>query len=281
MELYFNPYPDAAESEEAFLGHAIRTIDALKLLDKTMKLTAVSAKNKALTDIVLYRESGAPCWFQKVLNKTRGANHEQLRFLLLKLTSGQILESLPDEDELDWLLTDIGIRAPILVYAAKRDAISLTIPTTPGWNMDVLRFEGRSEVLPNLWGQQDISSLKAHCICSLPSAKERFAIEFKAAYCDGALANAPDERLWEEYGFFETMRRAQSRGYAAVKPHIEDVRGTKKGRLLELRCLGTGWRIFFVCSGQAILIAGFYPKKNIREQSREIQEACNRINKQI
>jgi hypothetical protein len=73
----------------------------------------------------------------------------------------------------------------------------------------------------------------------------------------------------------------RERGYKADGDLIRDVEYTKHGRLCELRCYGSGWRIFFVhCKnyGGKLLIAGFYPKGSSINQHKEIQEACVRVN---
>ena len=126
----------------------------------------------------------------------------------------------------------------------RNNALSLTIPTSPGWDNDYITFEGRDDLLPNLWGQQDLTHIMDYYANSLQDAHERFASRYTAAYCAGALNDAPERGLWENYGFFRSMDKARERKYHVDDHIIKSVGNAKYGPLLELRCYGSGWRVF-------------------------------------
>ena len=142
--------------------------------------------------------------------------------------------------------------------------------------------EFRQEKLHNLWGQEDISAIITHCLEDNKNTQDRFKSRFNADFCPGALNSAPDFALWEKQGFFETMDRAKEVNYKAVVRFIKSaqVDKTKHGSLMELRCMGSGHRIFFVhrenCSPR-VLIGGFYQKNESQSESDAIKTAKRRI----
>jgi hypothetical protein len=181
----------------------------------------------------------------------------------------------------DWIVASVGAAAPILELAAKEEAIALTLATESVWRVDPLTFEGRSEHLHNLWGQDDLSGIVEHCIRSLADAEERFAHQFSAEFCDGALSTAPAGLQWESCKFFHYMQRASERSYEVDYKLIKNVGSTKYGPLLELRCYESAYRIFFAYRKDvypAVLIGGFYHKgEGGAGQNDAIRNACERV----
>lgn len=150
--------------------------------------------------------------------------------------------------------------------------------------MDCIRFDGHDAKLLNIWGQEDLSAIHNHYFSSLQNVRERFSVQFNLAYCAGALSDAPEEKLWGAYQFFAQMEKAVKSRFYIDDALIKNVGATiKHGALLELRCYGPGWRIFFARkngSGEELLLGGFYRKTGSkREQNIEIGKALNRINK--
>jgi len=289
MEIYFNPYSGAAKTEEEGLNLAIGTADALiKLKKECSGILLSSIISKADGDLppsqfVLVRNSNSDFTISSLIYKTKNAERDKLRFLLNYFNTGKVI----DNDDLintdGWILSDIG-PAPVLEFAAKNNAITLTIPTEEVWRVDVLKFDGRPNILHNLWGQKDISEIINYCIDSLQNSQERFQHKFDAEFCPGATNSAPDTKLWEFFGYFKMMERAQDRDYYVDGDLIKNVGDTKYGPLLELRMQGPGHRIFFVhrngCSPK-ILIGGFYQKGTGSSQNTAIQDAKMRIDNYI
>lgn len=290
MEIYFNPYSGAAKTEESGLNLAIGTADSLIKLKRECSGISLSSKSsKADGDLppsqfVLVRNSNLEFTIGSLIYKTGNAERDKLRFLLNYFNTGKVIDNNDLKNTDDWILSAIGTPAPVLEFAAKNNAITLTIPTEEEWRVDVLKFDGRTDILHNLWGQEDISEIKNYCIGSLKNSPERFQVKFNAKFCSGATNSAPDNQLWESFGYFQTMEKAQERNYYVDDNLIKNVGDTKYGSLLELRMYGSGHRLFFVyrngCSPE-ILIGGFYQKGAGSSQNTAIQNAKMRIDDYI
>jgi putative component of toxin-antitoxin plasmid stabilization module len=288
MEIYFNPYPGAAKTEEEGLRLAVGTADALsRLKNECTGMALFSVASQATSDLpptkfILIRNANIEFTIGAVIFKTAKTEREKLKRLLDLFSHGRVI----DDDDLlmaeDWIVSAVDAPAPILELAAKNNAIALTIPTEVEWQIDPLCFNGRSEKLHNLWGQENISSIITHCHDSIKNSAERFSVRFSAIYCPGALNSAPNTTLWDSFGFFQIMERAQKRNYEADDNLIKDVDDTKYGPLLELRMYGPGHRIFFVYrkdSSPKILVGGFYQKNESLSQDDAIKKAKKCVDK--
>lgn len=284
MDLYFNPYPAPAKSHSDGLARVIGAADALFRLNKQVKteMEAVWEQDRPLSSFVLVWAENVNYYFRDMFRFAKKEEIDKLRLLLEMFSKGRNIDATQTDAEMEyWIVEGLGVNAPLLGIAAKQNAMALTVPTSPGWDVDYITFEGRANSLHNLWGQPNIAKLKEHCVNSLRNAYERFAARYEAVYCENALKDAPDERLWDQYCFFKSMDKAAERHYKVDNHLIKDVGSTKYGRLYELRCYESGWRIFFVCRknfDEKMLIAGFYPKSSSTSQRQEIQEACVRVN---
>jgi hypothetical protein len=289
MDIYFNPYPGAAKDEDTGIKCAVKTADALTRLKRNLSdisLRGVSPGDDidmAPSKFVLIKAADTELSIGDIIFKASAAERDKLKLLLQTFSKGRIIDSGDLGDIEDWIVTNIGAAAPILELAAKRKAIALTFPTESVWCVDILNFEGRSENLPNLWGQDDISEVTGYCIRSLRNARERFAVQFAAEFCGDVLNTAPDSLYWEAYNFFYYMKRASERSYAVDFDLIKNVGSTKYGSLLELRCHESAYRIFFVYRNNLpikVLIGGFYRKGagGGKGQNEAIRNACKRIN---
>ena len=286
MELYFNPYPGAAKKEEEGLSLAIAAVDALSRLQKecgSIQLTSGFSETGGdlpPSKFVLVRDSNNVLNIGSFFNKKE--YRDKLLYLLVFFSKGRIINTDEILQADDWILSILGTPAPVLELAAKNKAIALTIPTEKEWRVDILNFTGRQEKLHNLWGQEDISAIIKHCLEANKDIPDRFKIQFNADFCSGALNSAPDSALWEKMGFFKTMENAKKVNYRPCVRFIKSaqVDKTKHGSLLELRCMGSGHRIFFVyrenCSPE-ILIGGFYQKNESQSESEAIKMAKKRI----
>jgi hypothetical protein len=294
MEIYFNPYPGAAKTEEEGLRLAIGTADALLRLKKecisislALSLKVSEAEGLLPSNFVIFRKANTELFSIRDImqkRKTAKSEHDKLLLLLIFFSGGKII----DGDKLfnfnDWIVSNINAPAPALGLAAKNKAIALTIPTEAEWRVDLLGFKDRTDILHNLWGQENISAIVTHCQASIESNQERFKIKFNADYCPNALNSAPAFEIWEGIGFFKTMERAKSRDYKVDKIHVrilEGVEKTKHGTLLELK--PEGYRIFFVRrkgDSPEILIGGFY-KKGIGNDSKAQNIAAQNAKKCI
>jgi hypothetical protein len=287
MDLYFNPYPGAAQNREDGIQQVLNVADALYRLKHCLRgnqLFGLSVSNDlSLSEFIVIRETNAHLQVQNIFRWTENTEREKIRLLLQLFNKGRVIDSNEITDIENWTLKNIGTSAPILEFAAKQKAITLTIPTEPEWRVDIIEFEGRKEILHNLWGQEDISNLKGHCINAVNDVKKRFEIRYDAKFCDGALSLAPRYDLWEKFGIFRQMDKAKQSNYKPDNILIKIVDSTKYGMLYELRCLGDeGLRIFFVLRNSApsrILVCGFYQKNMPISPNKAIQTASGRIKK--
>jgi putative component of toxin-antitoxin plasmid stabilization module len=289
MEIYFNPYPGPAKNEIDGIHYAVKAADALSRLKKetqNIHLTGSFPEEHIEikpSDFVLVRTSTTELRLKDIVFKTSSSDREKLKLLLQIFSHGQIIDAKILDKAENWIITNIGTAVPVLEIAAKNGAVALTIPSEDIWRRDILSFEGRKEILHNLWGQANITGITEHCVNSLRNAAECFSIRFNAAYCPGALNTAPNAAKWERFGYYNAMQKAKEREYRIDGDLVknENMPKTKKyGSLLELRIQGSGHRIFFVCRKglyPELLIGGFYQKNESMSQNESIQNAKKRI----
>jgi putative component of toxin-antitoxin plasmid stabilization module len=285
MEIYFNPYPGASKDEQEGIRCIAETADAFFRMRKALQSVPFLgrfANNEVFpSKFVLIRLAGMELGINDLLYKTATYERTKIQLLLEAFSKGRVLDEKDLTDIENWVITNIGVPAPILEIAARNSAVALTIPTEPEWRCDILCFENRNETLHNLWGQKDISKIVKHGIDSLANAEKRFSAYFEAVFCDAALNDAPSPVTWDNLGFFTTMEKAQKRGYKVDDNLIKNVAETKYGPLLELRIYGPGHRIFFVYRkgmSPEVLVGGFYQKNQASSQDRAIALAQRRIN---
>ena len=287
MELYFNPYPGAAQDVETGVQLTVNVADALYRLGKELQNISLTGRfadtGASPSDFILVREAqGNYFRIKDIIFKVDATKRDKLLLFLNKFNKGRVIESKELSGIENWVVSNIGASAPILELAAKNNAIALTIPTETEWRIDRIEFVERDDFLHNLWGQVDLSQLIDHCINSLPNVQERFSVRYNAEFCDGALNSAPENRYWEKFGFFCNMDKAKEREYEIDHKLIKSVGNTKYGTLLELRCYGEGLRIFFVFrknTNPKILVGGFFRKSGGTSQDTAIKDACERVNK--
>jgi len=292
MDIYFNPYPGVAKTEEEGLHLAIGTADALLRLKKGcggivfLGNTFESKSDLPPSRFILVRNQCTDFSIGSLMFKTSNVEREKLRSLLDLFSKGRIL----NDNELlkadDWIVSIINAPAPILELAAKNKAIALTIPTEPEWRVNIFKFDNRQETLHNLWGQNDITAIISHCIESIKNIPARFSAQFNAEFCGNALSSAPDYTSWDNFGFFRIMESAKKRNYKADDDLIKSAQGvekTKYGALLELRLKTSGCRMFFIYReghSPEILIGGFY-KKGTGDDSKAQNQAIHNAKKRI
>jgi hypothetical protein len=293
MEIYFNPYPGSAKNEAYGIQCAIEAADALSRLRKDIQNIPLVGRfpgeniDKSPASFILIRTSDTELRLGDIFHKATTSDRLKLQLLLQLFSRGQVIELVGLDTINNWTLANIGIPAPILELAAKNRAMTLTIPTEDLWRVDILRFENRAEITHNLWGQEDVSGIVKHCIDSIENTIERFKARFDAEFCDGALNVAPDDNIWESFGYFTAMNRAKARDYRVDDDLIKNKampKTEKYGSLLELRMKGPGHRIFFVRRkglSPEILIGGFYQKNESMSQNDAIQNAKKRIDTYI
>jgi len=279
MEIYFNPYPGAAKTEEEGIRLAIGTANALSMLKKGCSGVALygntfeSKSDLPPSKFVLVRNQCIEFSIGSLMFKTGNVERDKLRLLLDLFSKGKILGNDVLQKTDDWIVSVINAPAPILELATKNNAIALTIPTEPEWRVNLFSFNNRKETLHNLWGQDDISAIITHCVESVKNIPERFSVQFNAKFCGNALNSAPDFTSWENFGFYRIMESARKRKYKVDDDLIKSAQGvekTKYGPLFELRLKTSGCRILFVhreSHSPEILVGGFY-KKGIGDDSK-------------
>jgi len=292
MEIYFNPYPGAAKTEEEGISLAIGTADTLSRLKKgcsgvTLYGNTFESKNDLPpSKFILVRNQCIEFSIGSLIYKTGNVEREKLRSLLDLFSKGRILDDDVLQKTDDWVLSVINTPAPILELAAKNKAIALTIPTESEWRVNLFNFNNRTETLHNLWGQDDISAIISYCVESIKNIPVRFSVQFNVEFCGNALNSAPDFASWENFGFFRLMESARKRKYKVDDDLIKFTQGvekTKYGPLFELRLKTSGCRIFFVhweSHSPEILVGGFYKKgtgDDSKAQNQAIQNAKRHI----
>jgi hypothetical protein len=301
MEIYFNPYPGAAKSENDGIQYAVQAANALTRLKKELQSIQLNGRfgegNEVKpTQFMLVRSTGADFKLNDVIYKIKSPDRENLILLLQTFSHGKVLDTGDLEEVNNWIIAHINVPAPVLALAAKNGAIALTIPTEEDWRKDLLYFkeqhqketgeiiyENKKEILYNLWGQEHVSAITGYCIESLANSAERFSTRFNVKYCTGALNSAPPVNSWDNFGYFAAMKKAKERNYKVDGDLVknENMPKTEKyGSLLELRMMASGHRIFFVHRlglNPEILIGGFYQKNQSASQNDAIQKAKGRI----
>jgi hypothetical protein len=186
VELYFNPYPGPASDYSSGLNAVLCTAGTLVELKKslngfpTVGVYSTGGADNPPINFVMVRnsETGELFDIRSFLSSSslQASDREKLLFLLREFDKGRIL----DESELkyaeDWIIAGIEAPAPVLEIAAKRKAIAVTFATETGWDVDIINFVGKEEYLHNLWGQGDVSALKALCLESINNESDRFAL---------------------------------------------------------------------------------------------------------
>ena len=292
MEIYFNPYPSAAKTEEEGMRLAVGTADALLRMQRECNNIFFASKiseaqgDLPISNFVLYRKFDTEFNIASIITKAKKADHDKLVLLLRFFSKGKVIDKEEIKKSEDWILSGICTAAPILELAAKNKAIALTIPTEPEWRVNLFKFINRTETLYNLWGQDDISEIISHCVESIKNIPERFSVQFNAEFCGNALNSAPDFVSWDNLGFFRIMEIARKRKYKADDDLIRFAQGvekTKYGTLFELRLKASGCRMFFVYReghSPEILIGGFY-KKGTGDDSKAQNHAIQNAQKNI
>jgi len=290
MEIFFNPYPGATQNRDVGIQCILDVADALLCLRNGLNddlLSVCSVDNDlSLSNFIIIREAYATLQIHDVLRYVKDRNIDKIKLLLQWFSKGKIIDSNDMTNIENWILKNIGTAAPILEFAAKKSGIALTIPTEPMWRVDIIEFEGRKEILHNLWGQKDLSVIREHCINAINNVQERFSVRYNAKFCEGALNSAPENRFWDELGIFRQMDKAKKCRYTPDNVLIKKLENceTKYGPLYELRCLSTGLRLFFVVIDNAsteILVGGFYQKSKGIKQNEAIDNVCKRIDKHL
>jgi putative component of toxin-antitoxin plasmid stabilization module len=285
VEIYFNPYSGASRDEREGLRCVIEAADAFVRMKRELQNITLSARfandEAPPSRFVLVRLAGMEFGIRDIFYKTALHDRLKIQLLLQTFSTGKVLDKQDIKAVDNWVITNMGVPAPVLEIAAKNKAVALTIPTELEWRCDILHFQNRNEILHNLWGQPDVSSIVKHGVDLLENAEKRFSAYFGAAFCDAALNDAPHPVNWDNLGYFTTMEKAKKRRYEVDGNLIKNVADTKHGPLLELRIYGPGHRIFFVYRkgmSPEMLIGGFYQKNQAASQSDAITNAQKRIN---
>jgi hypothetical protein len=133
MELYFNPYPGAAQRIEIGTQLVIDAADALNRLDKDLQSISIPLDSRSVTsdvqpsNFIIVREVHRHFILQDIIFSVNGRNREILILLLTKFSKGKVIEPNEMNNIEDWIVSNIGAPAPILEFAAKNKAIAFTI----------------------------------------------------------------------------------------------------------------------------------------------------------
>jgi hypothetical protein len=287
MDLYFNPYPGAAANESEGLAAVLKTADALRKLKKTLRsqpfqgVLSSDYADRTPANFIVIREKGTGAWYDVAFlrQNLKPMERERIAFMLNVFSKGRVLDPTEVERVEGWIASCIETVAPVLEMAARNQTMALTIGTESEWCVDKITFKERDEFAHNLWGQEDVSVLAAHCIEAIENSVDRFAVMYHAVYCGDALKSAPNPSEWEQSGLFRKMREAAIRKYRVDDIVLKKVGNTDYGALLELRPIRSGVRMFFsVLEDDTVLVGGFYQKGDGSKQNDSIDKAVKRIN---
>jgi hypothetical protein len=282
-EIYFNPYPgpapDTSSGERALVATAEAVVELKKYLDQFHNPVG----DIPIREFVLYRDthSGAQQTIPSVIHSLKGRERELVKRFLLLFDRGQALTA----DDLnvcrDCVLSGLNIPAPVLEYALRREAMAASLATEREWERDFLEFEGQEKSLPNIYGQSELTPLRAW----IEQWHKRYA-DFRTrlektcglAICQGAMreyAPAPSEHE----PAVSVIQKAIERDFADDGYLVKDVLSLEIGTLKQIKHKGSGIRVYIgVVPGLTPCLAGFYKKGqgDERVQNKEIARAGER-----
>lgn len=281
LEVFFNPYPAPIDDIEVAKECILNTARGFKEISDSVVETAAFGGDGAQDSISCWTltrtPEGAEHTIASVLHQLSDEERILVSWYLLKFSRGHVCT----QDQLtpcaECVLTDCGLPATLLAYAGKQGGMASTISDDDDWLVDFYQFEDEDYLVPNAYGQEDLTSL-IEWITNWKNAniefEQRLRTDFDADFCSGALnsfSNSADQN-----NIIEAFGDARARNYAIDNNLLKPVK-YKKWAMLELRSYCDGSRVFFVLERGNPLITGFYRKSEAISQDKAIKRAALRL----
>jgi hypothetical protein len=262
-DIYFNGETGACGSLLYAAGAVINAARALSSLDKQTGRCFIEY-NVNLKSHTLAVENGLDKYLADVFRLLNtGARAEDitlLQYLLQKFDKGTKIN-------IDGEICTFSLKKPdlheskILECAFKKEGMALSFATNDCWKTDFIEFQEQTGLLPNIWGQDDLSGIKSW-LEHWHKKNDSFAGKLKRQFNIGVCENADFSFSGgEQEAVKDGFEKARQIKYQPGKlPVLNFWRGDKSkcGYLLELRVGNI--RVFFVCRGESIIIGGVYRK---------------------
>lgn len=278
-DIFFNSEIGAAKTPDIALASMVNATKCLVKLEKySANFLAAESFSGIKTFPLFFTPSGSFAYLESVFSIADKADKGYLQYIVNKLLH---CKPLTIEIESDWIVEELGTPSDLLHYAAIYDAMLLTFATDEVWKRDFFTFIGHDAVVPNVWGQVDISDLvkwiekwsEMH-----DSYIDRFQRQCKATLCGSFLSNSDlADNEWSLV--FDKFRIAEATGYKSDNDLIKKLGDTKIGALYEI--VAGRVRFFFVYYKESVFIGGKYIKgkgDDRTAQNKEKELAIKRIN---
>lgn len=280
--LYFNSLPDPATDISSGKQNVLRAAISLQCLQEDIGSYYIDSKIE-LEDYVIAKENDRDVFFRELFYLEQGQNTEnitKLDCILEKFNKGEKINI--EETECNYRLEELNISSPILEKAFKDDAMVFSFASESYWEEDFLSFENQNERLPNIWGQEDLSSLKEwieEFNRRKSSFSERLEREFNAVICCDIPSNLGREGKGKILDALTTAKEINHQpGQTGILRAWQGAR-TDYGSLLELRPQGI--RVFYIYYDGKIVIGNFYFKgsgNDMRLERKAAEKAIKKIN---
>ncbi|MDR2745575.1 MAG: hypothetical protein LBB66_10355 [Desulfovibrio sp.] len=280
-DLYFNSEVGFVEDSSSGLSAILATASAYMDFSRKQKSIASTADGPSIT---LFKKGDIGYALKDCIPLLNDRPED--RNLLLYLLQGFRMGSRIEVEEIDaecedWVLENIDCASPLLEYAARRNGIALTVATTDDWKRDVFYFINKKEILPNIWGQNNLAFVLICYENSLISGKQYYRLlwEFYECYLDKKVIQQNNLSENEWLLFITLLKRARELQFHPTQstyPLKSLGENTKYGMLFELKHK-TGLRFFIVVRGMQSYICGYYKKGMAIEQSAAIKNAVEHL----
>lgn len=283
--LYFNSLPDPATDISSGKQNVLRAAISLQRLQEDIGSYYIDSKIE-LEDYVIAKENDRDVFFRELFYLEQGQNTEnitKLDCILEKFNKGEKINI--EETECNYRLEELNISSPILEKAFKDDAMVFSFASESYWEEDFLSFENQNERLPNIWGQEDLSSLKEwieEFNRRKSSFSERLEREFNAVICCDIPSNLGREGKIKILNALTTAKAINHKPGQAEILQVWQGSRTDYGSLLELRPQGI--RVFYIYYDGKIAIGNFYFKgsgNDMHLERKAAKKAIKRINAHI
>lgn len=283
--LYFNSLPDPATDISSGKQNVLRAAISLQRLQEDIGSYYIDSKIE-LEDYVIAKENDRDVFFRELFYLEKGHNTEditKLNYILAKFNKCEKINI--EETECNYRLEELNISSPILEKAFKDDAMVFSFASESYWEEDFLSFENQNERLPNIWGQEDLSSLKEwieEFNRRKSSFSERLEREFNAVICCDIPSNLGREGKIKILNALTTAKAINHKPGQAEILQVWQGSRTDYGSLLELRPQGI--RVFYIYYDGKIAIGNFYFKgsgNDMHLERKAAKKAIKRINAHI
>ncbi len=290
LELYFNKaFKPVKNKSEAIAALSILILAYARLAKRipdssgrpALEITAV--EGYSFDEVPLYEQDGQLFYLNALMGDMVRLHRNQTVLFMqaLKRIKRVSLAEIESQSK-QWRPAAPVPECPLIEHAAKGNGALLTIATEELWKRETVTFAGRTDVLPNFWGQKDILPFVKTTFERLRPGKTScdwlLTYRFNVRICAGSLADrdlTPSE--WEVV--FDLFDRAEKIEYQPKGSLLERPKG--HGEIYELRHLGIGLRIFILPKNQGeaiqILLGGYYKKGMSQSQNHYISEAKKKI----